>query len=255
MKRIVIFVAITIISTIAIAQKDKDEKVKPIGQLEQADRIVIDIFSDIWMDVPSDTAITPKTINRGSNIYLFRDMPMGKSNFSFAVGLGISAHNLYSDAVPVKETTITYDSLGVPEVNYTGNTVFEKIPEEINSTTIEVKNNKLTVVYLDLPLELRFRANNEESKFKFAIGFKGGYMLSNHTKYHGNDYTNTDNGDDLKLKEYKILNIETYRFGPTFRIGWGWFNFSAYYSLSPLFKKNKGPEMYPISAGITLTPF
>ena len=60
---------------------------------------------------------------------------------------------------------------------------------------------------------------------------------------------------DVTQKTTDVRNLESIRFGPTLRIGYDWFNISAYYSLSKFFVKDKGPEMYPISVGITFTPF
>jgi hypothetical protein len=269
MNRIILIVLGVLLSVQVFAQKDDDEKKtknnKPLARLDQADRIMVDVFTDIWMNAPDDSVMSIRDINRGANAYGMRDIPIGKSNFSFAIGAGISCHNLYSNGIPVREKT--FDSTEMI-FKYTNKTVFQKIPKggTINGTEISYKNNKLTVVYIDIPVEIRFRTKNEGQKFKFALGFKVGYMISSHTKYNGNDirYNYHDNaatqGWDLlsdqkiKAKYYKVPNIESYRLGPTLRIGWGWVNLSAYYSLSSLFKKDKGPDMYPISVGLTITP-
>jgi len=265
MKKVILMLFCVLVATVAFGQKDEDEKTntnkgKPIARLDQADRIIIDVFTDIWMNKPDDSIMATKAINRGASAYVMRDFPMGKSNFSFAIGAGVSCHNMYSNAVAVRESvTDTSNAFGY---TFTGKTVFQKLPATINGTETSYKNNKLTAVYIDIPLEFRFRTKNEGQKFKAAIGFKIGYMLSSHLKYRGDDvvwnYTNQSwslNSEELvKLKSYKVPNIETYRMGPTVRIGWGWVNVSAYYSLTNLFKKNKGPEMYPISIGLSITP-
>jgi hypothetical protein len=264
MKRILFVVLSILLAVQVFAQKDADEKKKkksgPLARLDQADRILVDVFTDIWMNKPSGMHID--AINRGANAYYMRDIPIGKSNFSFAVGAGISCHNLYSNAIPVRET----DTSGTTYV-YTGKTIFSKIPSSITTSTgtqnIKVNNNKLSLVFVDIPVEFRFRTKNEGQKFKVAIGFKVGYLLSSHNKYHGNDilynYTTQSWGlnsdQNVKIKTYKVPNIETYRLGPTVRIGWGWVNVSAYYSLTKLFKTGKGPDMYPISVALTITPF
>jgi hypothetical protein len=265
MKRILFIVLSLLFAVQVFAQKDADEKKTkrsgPLARLDQADRIMVDVFTDIWMNKLPGDSMHVDAINRGANAYFMRDVPIGKSNFSFAVGAGIGCHNLYSNAVPVRETSV--DSSVASLYVYTGNTIFSKLPSAIGTQEIKVKNNKLSLVYVDVPIEFRFRTKNEGQKFKFAIGFKIGYLLSSHTKYHGNDiHYNNATGDwglnsdkDLKIKTYKVPNIETYRMGPTLRVGWGWVNVSAYYSLTKLFKKGKGPDMYPLSIGLTITPF
>jgi hypothetical protein len=251
------------------AQEDIDErkppKTAPLARLEQADRILVDIFTDIWMNTPGDSVMSLQAIQRGANINVLRDFPLGESNFSFAVGLGVSCHNLYSNAWPVRESVQdTNSALGYV---FTGKTVFQKLPDSAQTFSgsmmdVDYKNNKLALVYIDLPLEFRFRTKNQGQKFKVALGFKVGYLLSSHTKYRGDDvslnYINNSWGlvseETVKTKTYKVPNLESYRMGPTLRIGWGWVNVSAYYSLTKLFKKGKGYEMYPISVGLTITP-
>ena len=267
MKRIFVCVIMVLISVQLFAQKDEDERkpprTSPLAMLDQADRIMVDVFTDIWMNAPDDSVMSIKTINRGASTSILRDFPLGRSNFSFAVGLGIACHNLYSDAWPVRESF--RDTTNLPfGYSFTDKTVFVKLPDTASGLDVGFKNNKLTNVYLDLPIEFRFRTKNEGQKFKFALGFKVGVLLSSHTKYRGDDvlydYASRSWGvrSDLtvKHKEYKVPNLEYYRMGPTIRVGWGWVNISAYYSLTKLFKKNKfiGPEMYPISVGLTITP-
>lgn len=87
-----------------------------------------------------------------------------------------------------------------------------------------------------------------------AIGFKLGYMVNGHSKWVGDDYIdNTSN--ELKFAVKNIRNIEKFAYGPTLRVGYKWFNVNAYYSLSSVFVKGKGPDMYPISVGFILMPF
>jgi hypothetical protein len=270
----VILIALCLIAAIQVfAQKDEDEKKtkksKPLARLDQADRIMVDVFTDIWMNKPDDSICSIKDINRGANAYYMYDIPIGKSNFSFAMGAGISCHNLYCDAWPVKETAV--DSSSAFGYVFTGNTIFQKIPSSIGGVETGYKNNKITAVFIDIPLEFRFRTKNEGQKWKFSLGFKAGYLLSSHVKYRGDDITynypsyNNDTPDKLwslnsdqtiKSKFYKVPNIESYRMGPTIRVGWGWVNLSAFYSLTTLFKKTeKSYDMYPISVAITITPF
>lgn len=265
MKRILLLFSCLLVSAITYGQKDADEKTntnvkQPVVRLDQADRVMVDIFTDIWMNKPNDSTINTFAVNRGVNAYIMKDFPLGKSNFSFAIGAGISCHNLYSDAVAVKESAV--DTAAALGYSFTGRTVFQKLPEMIGTTETSYKNNKLTAIYVDVPLEFRFRTKNEGQKVKAALGFKVGYLLSSHQKYRGDDmvwdYATQSWGmrseDLVRHKNYKVPNIEVYRMGPTVRVGWGWVNVSAFYSLTDLFKKNKGPEMYPLSVGLTITP-
>ncbi|HOY31352.1 MAG TPA: porin family protein [Bacteroidales bacterium] len=252
MKKIM-FVALCLAFSFSLSAQDKEDQKKiTYGKLSQADRLVADVFTDMWiMKGAASDSIDTKQINRGANVYVMKEFPFGTSNFSFAVGLGVSCHNIYSDAMPIKNYTL--DSLGAKV--FDGTTVFKKIPSKLpdGSQDIHYKNNKFTVVYADIPLEFRFRLKN--NAFKFYLGGKFGLMLGNHTKYSGDDFTEAYPTPTIKIKEYKIDNVNKVRYGITLRTGWKWIQVYGYYSLSHLFKKDKGPDMYPISVGLTISPY
>ena len=207
------------------------------------------IYTDIWQNV--DLPMSVSYYCPGIDIYSIISLPLGNSKINFNYGLGFSMHNLRSDAMPVAE--VKYDST-ISQFVETEKTIFQRIPEKVNNKEINYDINKLTLAYIDIPLELCYKTKNKKGKvFKFAAGFKAGYLLSSHTKYKGNDITGTDK--DVKYKTYRIKNIEPLKYGATARLGYGKFDIFGYYSFSKLFKKDKGPEMYPVSVGICITPF
>jgi len=215
----------------------------------KGDRLMLNFYTDLWQDVDSSATVSPYC--PGFDIYMMYALPFGKSKFSFDLGLGIGTHNLRSDAIP--ENELKFD---VPSSEYveTGRTIFSRIPGSVNSNEIEYDINKLTLTYFDIPLELRYKAENKKGKaIKFAVGFKTGYLLNSHTKYKGDDPTGS--GADIKNKTFRIRNIESLRYGVTLRFGYGMYNVFGFYSLTKLFETNKGPEMYPVSVGICITPF
>jgi hypothetical protein len=191
--------------------------------------IGVGLFTDIWMNMPD--GIKTRTINQGVNVFATYNVPFGKSNFSFAIGLGLRVHNLYGN-FQVK--------------GYNDSIQFAKIPD-----SVDYQRSKVVLPYLELPIEFRFK-----TKYKFAmgIGFKIGYMLPAHTKWVGEDYLfNTT--DKLRVSFRDIKYLEKFSYGPTLRVGYKWFHVNAYYSLSNIFSKNKGPEIAPVSIGFLLMPF
>ena len=191
--------------------------------------IGVGLFTDIWMNTPA--GMKTRTINQGVQVFGTYNMPFGKSNFSFAIGLGINIHNLYWNYMFEGRN----DSLQ-----------FVKIPD-----TISNKRSKLTLPYLEIPIEFRFKT---KGKFAMGIGFKVGYMIYGHSKWVGEDYLfNTTNL--LKVSFKDIKNLERFAYGPTLRVGYKWFHVNAYYSLSTVFQKGKGADIYPISVGFVLMPF
>ncbi|MBL7137263.1 MAG: outer membrane beta-barrel protein [Bacteroidales bacterium] len=193
--------------------------------------IGIGLFNDIWFDVPK--GIKTRTINQGFQTFVLYNIPFGKSNFGFALGLGFRAQNLYGNFL-VKSTI---DS-----------TWLEKIGD---TAAVNYQRSKLTLPYLELPVEFRFKS---KSKVAIGIGFKVAYLLPAHTKYVGENYV-TLTGEKLRMKNREVKNLEQFSYGPTFRIGYRWFHINAYYSISKIFTKGNGPQMYPLSIGILLMPF
>jgi hypothetical protein len=194
---------------------------------------VIDVFNDFYVDVPD--SIDNRFLNPGFSFQGLYDYRFGKSDFSFAFGAGLGSHNFYSDGM------IETDSLGVTQLH----------PISSLYPDINYDKNKITYTYLDIPLEFRLRTKNN---IRAALGFKVGFLINSHTKYKGDDYLLGTN-DALHVKFKNVDNIEDLRYGVTARFGWRFINLTGFYSLTNVFKKDQGPEMYPFSVGISLMPF
>jgi hypothetical protein len=141
---------------------------------------------------------------------------------------------------------------------------------------ISVRKSKLTALYLSVPLIFEFQTNSRHKKnsFHLGAGMIASARLSSHTKKYYDernkefdvtqynpesdqyetvftatspDYSKTKNFDDFYLQPFK--------FDATVRIGWGFINLFATYSVNEMFKKDKGPEVYPWTIGITFVNF
>ena len=187
------------------------------------------LFTDIWMKTPDGMKV--RTINQGVRVNAMYNMPFGKSNFSFAIGLGIDIHNLFWN----------YRFQGSNDTMQ-----FVKIEDNLS-----YKRSKLTLPYLEIPMEFRLKT---KKKIVAGIGFKVGYMLYGHAKWVGDDYLfKTSNTLTASFKDIKF--IERVAYGPTVRLGYKWFHLWGSYQLSGLFTSGKGPDMYPITVGFMLMPF
>jgi hypothetical protein len=193
----------------------------------------LDVFTDIWQDIPK--TVDPKTINPGVNVFGTYNFMFGNGGVSFSPGLGIGVHNMFNSSFLC---TNDNSSFFVP--------IADSLPSEYS-----YKKSKFTVTYLDIPLEIRYKSKSE---FRVAIGFKFGFLIMGHSKYKGDDFL-SQNQDLVIYKKKKINYLENNRYGFTARIGYKWLNLYGYYQLSTLFQEGKGPEMYPISVGITIIPF
>ncbi len=228
MKRTILFFLATIaVSSALYAQKQTgDQFLKKFSS-------GVDVINDVVMDVPD--GIKFRTINPGVNVYGLYAYPIGKSNFAFAIGAGLGMHNLHSNG-------ILSDTSGV--------SFFTKFPEkDANGQKIDYKKNKISLTYLDIPAELRFKS---KSGIRFAVGVKVGLLINAHTKFKGDDPAD---GKSMKIKESSLPNFETWRFGPTMQLGYKWVNLTGFYSVTKVFKANEGPQIYPISIGISLRPY
>ena len=117
------------------------------------------------------------------------------------------------------------------------------------ANSVEYRKSKVNLVYLDLPIELKLRWKNG---FKLVPGFKVGYLIDSKQKYKGDRF---DEAVMVKVKTKTIRQLEDWSYGFTLRVGYKIVSLYGYYQISNIFERGKGPEMNPISVGITITPF
>ena len=109
-----------------------------------------------------------------------------------------------------------------------------------------VLKSKLTASYLNVPIMLDFYLS-QKNYFKISTGAMLGVNISSHTKVKYLD--NSNNKQKLKMDDN--LNISSFRYGFTARIYWNRTGVYANYYMTPLFKSNKGPKVYPFVIGIS----
>lgn len=228
MKKI-FFAALLFCSLSVFAQGDDNSDKKTKYENEAADRLVMGFTFDNWIyDRNKIDNLNTKWNSWGINIYYMYDIPLGKSPLSFAPGMGFSASW-------VKNNSELIDTLAE-------GTFFSPVK-------VDYKRNSLVTSYFDIPLELRYRAkpNSKNKSFKLAAGVVGGVQMTNHAK------TKTDVSGETKIyKQYRFNDLTKFRFGPTFRIGYGSTNIFFYYSVLSLFKKDSGPDIHPFSVGFSV---
>ncbi|MFN8309945.1 MAG: porin family protein [Chitinophagales bacterium] len=189
------------------------------------DRIVLDFLGTNWMH--HESGFKTRWYSRGFNAYFMYDFRIKKSRVSFAPGIGVGCVNVYTNS------QLT-DSSGsgakfTPLANYSN-----------------YKVNKVSLTYIDIPLELRIRTNRDklDQCWKFNVGFKVGIRVDAHTK----QVTKTPN-ENIKLRPFPDFNL--FRMGPTLRIGYSSFNLTAYYGVLGVFKNGRGPDMHEFAVGIS----
>lgn len=221
-----IFTILCFISLGATAQSEADAAYSKPSK----DYFMFQTGYDGWIGAPD--SVNAGGLSRSLNIYLCYDFPIKTSNFSFAAGIGIASSNIaFSDQQVVIGDT---------------NTQIQFLDD-----TETYKRFKLSMNYVEAPLELRYFSNklNRNKGFKAAIGMKVGALINSHTK-GVRDFNEKPIREKVSTRRF----IETYRVGGTLRLGYG--NFSVYgqYGLNGLFRPGNGPQdIFPYSVGICIS--
>lgn len=138
---------------------------------------------------------------------------------------------------------------------------------------VSVRKTKLTAMYLTVPLIFEMQTNQPRNihRFHFAFGVVAKMRISTHTKIYFNEadkiyYLRDPKTDQLLPTAYRTPNsnernivknhnsfyLQPFKFDATVRFGYGIINLFATYSLNTMFQSGRGPELYPVTAGITL---
>lgn len=190
--------------------------------------IGFDFFKDFWVKQPD--VVDAKWYSRGANVNVLVNNQMGESLFDFSYGISIGSHNLFTDA-------------WIKDVNKVS--VFQKIPDTLHHTKY-----KINLTYFDFPLEFKYRA---KSNWRYYAGIKLGFLINHKSKYSGLDPETYAYHVTIKRDDVRYVNF--WRYVVYARIGYKWFNIFGQYTLNPTWKDQQGPEMYPVSAGISIMPF
>jgi hypothetical protein len=159
-----------------------------------------------------------------------------KSSFGLITGMGISFRNYSFENNTVLSNSLVKDStIGVID------------------TATSYSKNKLRTTYLRVPVMLEYytqrkKGDKVKNGFHVAAGVVGGLRLgSTHKRIY------KSGGSDIKNKVRDDFNLNSFTLDAEARIGYGAFGFFASYGLNSFFEDDKGPELYPITVGISLT--
>ena len=185
--------------------------------------------------------------SRTLNFYYYYPLRIGKSKFSFDVGIGVGLDRF-------KLTNFYY--LGDTAVNSKRFDLLPNYPDRAlpaDSTVFgRMKKSLLSMNYLDIPLEFKYSVNPDDPNhsFWFALGGRVGWLYSANTKIKYKL-----DGDKIVQKEKYKYGLNQFRYGPSLRVGVGNFNLFGFYNMSPLFQKDKGPsktQMQSWTIGISI---
>ena len=223
MKKINLFL-LAMASTILTFAQPAGEPTKFIPDKDDVsrDNFMIDLYTSHWLEAPEELKMRGYSL--GFNFAFMKEYDLAeKSAFRFAWGLGFASHNVHNNGRFVHNE----------EDEFTEFQTFD--------ASEEVEKNKLSMNYIEVPIELRFRTRGD-AQFRVYAGFKGGVLVNVHSKTVFEDRT---------IKQKGFENTATFRYGPTARIGFKKVSLFAFYSLSEVFEPGDGVELIPVSAGLT----
>jgi Skp family chaperone for outer membrane proteins len=161
------------------------------------------------------------------------NVPFGR-NAGLVTGLGTSWNNYHFR----NNVNVFEDSLGVIVAS----------PENVKS----YNKNSLHAWNFSVPFIFEFQIPSGHSSpgVYLGLGVVGTLKVNSWGKV---EYSQ----DGVRFEERRVTDFQenTFRYGLTARMGFSFLRFFVNYDLVPLFKKDHGPELYPVSFGITLLSF
>lgn len=201
------------------------------------DHLMIQYGFDKWSG--SNDSTTPSGFSRHFNMYFMLDKPFKNSpKFSVGLGVGVASSNMFFEG---RSIDLKSASARLP---------FTKV-----DSTNHFKKYKLTTVFLEAPIELRYNSNplNSNKGIKMALGVKVGTLINAHTK--GKTLVNKSGTtvNDYIMKEANKKFFNSTRLALTGRIGVGIISLQGAYQITTLLKDGAGPVINPYSIGIAIS--
>jgi hypothetical protein len=209
-------------------------------------------FDMNFKDYPYMNMNTARSLTVNFNLVEF-NVNIYKNKIGFTSGLGFQTGNYYFTdnyvMIPDSATMVAYkvhDAQGMP---------------------VNMKVNKMVVSYLNVPLLFEYQTNRYRrlNSFHVALGVIAGVRIGSYTKQEYDNkeetYSLVDNYGNtvatFDVEHYTVRDRGAYHLSPfkvdaAFRVGWSHLNLFATYSLTPMFQKEQGPELYPFTVGISL---
>lgn len=171
-----------------------------------------------------------RSLTFGLNL-LEQNINIYKQKFGLITGLGFQWNNYFfaNNATIFGDSNIVYGGFDMVDAN-------------------KYTKSKLTSTFITIPLIFEYQTNNRHNSKSFHInaGAIFGIRLASHTKIKMEE-----NGKQ-KHKYYNDFHLNPIRADLTVGIGYGLINLIGTYSVTTLFKENKGPQLYPVSLGLYL---
>lgn len=210
---------------------------------ESQDHFMINLTMDNLMANSTDTFFNSKVFNPNVGFYFMYDFPIGKSGLSVAPGLGFTFSK-----TNLSNSILSQDSLGTSFLSSKNNALFKNSTKTYGSSSVYTS-------WVEVPVELRYRTKplNGRSSLKFAVGMRFGMRLGSNSTVSYND---PKLSREVEIKETPFSDLNSLRYGMTFRVGYGALNLFGYYGLNQFIKTSKNYnnlDLRQYSIGISIT--
>jgi hypothetical protein len=228
--------------TTPIINTTNTQKVKFVD--ESQDHFMFNLTIDNLLDNGKDSFFNSSVLNPNLGFYFLYDLPLGKSGLSFAPGFGLTLSKVNLD-----NSILHQDTLGTTFI------ASKNHPSFGNTSKLKYESSSFYTSWLEVPVEIRYKSKpiNGRSSIKVAIGMRAGIRLAANSKVTYYDQ-NLLREVDTKMSPYS--DLASFRYGATFRIGYGAINLFGYYGLNQLIKDNRNYnnlDLRQYSIGISLT--
>ena len=176
----------------------------------------------------------------------YMDLNTGRSyNFGInfidvGVGLGTDKIGLVS-GMGFEFTNYNFNGQNSIRKDPVTGVIGEYVPDYAGNIT----KSKMTMWYLNVPLLIEFQIPAGRKRVNLSMGVIGGLKLCSRTKMKY-----TQSGSKSKEVARGDYNLYPWRWATTVRAGYGFMHLYATYYPTSLFKKDLGPELYPLNVGL-----
>lgn len=224
------------LTTLATNAQEKKEKTV-ISRPDLPGHFLFDLGLNAGINPPAKAWRKGFWGSRTVNAYYYHPIKLAGEKFTLNPGIGLSMERFkFTNFYLLKDT--------LPDAEQ-----YDLIPNKVYPG---LKKSQLVMNYLEIPLEVRFTANPADPSRTFwaTLGGRIGYNINTHTKIKFKE-----DGEMNYLKEKWRHGVSRVRYSVGARFGVGGFGWFAYYNVTPLFEKDKGPsktDMSVLTAGITI---
>lgn len=201
------------------------------------DHFMMQYGADTW--TTTNDSVSPKGFSRFFNAYIMLDKPFrGNPRYSVGLGVGIGSSNMF-----FKNTYVDLKSTA------------NKLPFQRVDTTNHFKKFKVTTIFLEAPIELRFCSNPDDNNrsFKWALGAKVGTLLTAYNKGKTLLDKNGNTINDYIEKQSSKKFFNGTKLAATARVGYGIFSLYGSYQITSVLKDGVGIDVKPYSIGIAIS--